>query len=61
MSIRTVYANGRFDVFDGERHIIHQPYQPSATGEQEAWSSEEQALAWWATQEAAYTANTEEE
>ena len=62
MSIRTVYADGRFDVFDGERHLIHQPYKVNDTGEQEAWDSEEQALAWWDTQKAAYTtANTEEE
>jgi len=60
MSIRTVYADGRFDVFDGERHIIHQPFKVSDTGAQEPWDSEEDALAWWDTQQAAYTANTEE-
>ena len=62
-NIRTVYASGRFDVFDGERHLIHQPYQVNATGEQEPWDSEEQALAWWDTQKASYgvtTENTEE-
>ena len=61
MSIRTVYADGRFDVFDGERHLIHQPFKPSSDGIQEAWDNEEQALKWWDTQKAAYTATTEEE
>jgi hypothetical protein len=61
MSIRTVYASGRLDVFDGERHLIHQPFRVTDTGEQEPWDSEEQALAWWDTQKAAYTATTEEE
>jgi hypothetical protein len=61
MSIRTVYASGRFDVFDGERHLIHQPFKVTDTGEQEPWDSEEQALAWWDTQKSAYTTNTEEE
>ena len=61
MSIRTVYADGRFDVFNGERHIIHQPFKPSSEGIQEPWNSEEEALAWWDTQKAAYTATTEEE
>ena len=63
-SIRTVYASGRFDVFDGERHLIHQPFRVTDTGEQEPWDSEEQALAWWDTQKAAYgivTENTKEE
>jgi hypothetical protein len=63
-SIRTVYASGRFDVFDGERHMIHQPYKINDTGEQDPWDSEEQALAWWDTQKASYgitTENTEEE
>lgn len=60
MSIRTVYADGRFDVFDGERHIIHQPFKVTDTGGQDPWDSEEQALEWWDTQKAAYTANTEE-
>jgi hypothetical protein len=61
MSIRTVYADGRFDVFNDERHVIHQPFKPSAEGIQEPWNSEEEALAWWDTQKAAYTATTEEE
>ena len=61
MSIRTVYASGRFDVFDGERHLIHQPFKVTDAGEQEPWDSEEQALAWWDTHKAAYTTNTEEE
>lgn len=64
MSIRTVYASGRFDVFDGERHLIHQPFKPTDTGDQESWDSEEQALAWWDTQKSAYgivTENTKEE
>ena len=47
MSIRTVYINGVFDVFDGERHLIHQPFKPTDTGSQELWASEEEALAWW--------------
>jgi hypothetical protein len=55
---------GRFDVFDGERHLIHQPFKVNDTGEQDPWDSEEQALAWWDTQKASYgitTENTEEE
>jgi len=60
MSIRTVYTSGGLDVFDGERQLIHQPFKPSDTGLQELWASEEEALAWWDTQKAAYTASTEE-
>jgi hypothetical protein len=44
--------------------MIHQPYKINDTGEQEPWDSEEQALAWWDTQKAAYgivTENTKEE
>jgi hypothetical protein len=62
-NIRTVYASGRFDVFDGDRQLIHQPFRPTATGSQDPWDSEEQALAWWDTQKASYgvtTENTEE-
>jgi len=47
MSIRTVYNNGVLDVFDGERHLIHQPFKPTDTGSQDLWASEEEALAWW--------------
>ena len=49
-SIRTVYLEGRFDVFYGERHLIHQPFKPTDTGSQDPWDSEEQALAWWSEQ-----------
>jgi hypothetical protein len=53
-SIRTVYASGRFDVFDGERHLIHQPFKVNDTGAQDPWDNEEQALAWWDKQKGAY-------
>jgi hypothetical protein len=63
-SIRTVYAEGRFDVYDGELHIIHQPFKPTDTGSQDPWPSEEEAMAWWDEQKATYmaskTENTEE-
>jgi hypothetical protein len=60
MSIRTVYTNGNFDVFDGERHLIHQPFKPTDTGSQDPWASEEEALAWWEATKP-QTTNTEEE
>jgi hypothetical protein len=60
MSIRTEYINGVFDVYDGERHLIHQPFKPTATGSQELWADEAEALAWWDTQKARYEENTEE-
>lgn len=59
-NIRTVYAAGRFDVFDGERHLIHQPFKPTDTGSQDPWASEEEALAWWDEQKVRYEENTEE-
>lgn len=59
MSIRTVYTNGVFDVFDSERHLIHQPFKPSDTGSQDPWANEEEALAWWETRKSNYE-NTEE-
>lgn len=61
MSIRTVYTNGIFDVFDGDRHLVNQPFKPTDTGSQDPWTSEEEALAWWATQSPNYTTTTEEE
>jgi hypothetical protein len=60
MDIRTVYTSGTFDVYDGERHLIHQPFKPTATGSQDLWASEEEALAWWDTQKSKYEENTEE-
>lgn len=59
MDIRTVYTNGTFDVFDGELHLIHQPFKPTATGAQDPWADEAEALAWWDTQKSRYE-NTEE-
>ena len=61
MSIRTVYTNGILDVFDGERHLIHQPFKPTMTGSQDPWANEEEALAWWSAQNPADTTITEEE
>jgi hypothetical protein len=60
MSIRTVYTNGILDVFDGERHLIHQPFKPTDTGSQDPWAGEEEALAWWEATKP-QTTNTEEE
>lgn len=54
MSIRTVYANGSFDVYDDERHIIHQPFRINDTGIQEPWANEAEAMIWWETQKASY-------
>jgi hypothetical protein len=49
------------DVFDGDRHLINQPFKPTDTGSQDPWTSEEEALAWWDTQKSAYITTTEEE
>ena len=54
MSIRTEYASGSFDVYDGERHLIHQPFRITDTGAQEPWVNEAEALAWWQTQKSNY-------
>jgi hypothetical protein len=60
MSIRTVYTSGTFDVFDGERHLIHQPFKPTADGSQNPFADEAEALAWWDTQKAGYGVTNEE-
>ena len=59
MSIRTIYNNGVFDVFDGDKWLIHQPFKPTDTGSQEFWNSEEEALAWWAATKPPTTESTQ--
>lgn len=35
--------------------VLAQPFKPTSTGEQESWSSEQEALDWWETQKPIYT------
>ena len=54
MSFNVLYNNGRLDVYHGEQHVIHQPFQPSSDGSQELWPDEATALAWWDSMKASY-------
>ena len=47
MTITAIYNNGVLDVFDNDQHVIHQPYRPTSTGEQPAWTDEAEAMAYW--------------
>jgi|688.fasta_scaffold442073_2 hypothetical protein len=54
MSFRILYDNGRLDVYFEEKHVIHQPFQPSSDGSQELFPNEAAALAWWDSAKAPY-------
>lgn len=47
MTITATFNNGALTVFEDERQIIYQPFRPTATGEQPAWTDEAEALAYW--------------
>lgn len=54
MSFRVIYASGGLDVFFEEKHIINQPFKPTAEGTQNPFASEEEAMAWWDSMKAPY-------
>jgi len=45
--------NVLYVILDG-RTIIAQPFKPTSSGEQVDWASEQEALAWWETQQSQY-------
>jgi hypothetical protein len=47
MAIQTQFENGVFSVIRDGRVALYQPFKPTSTGAQEAWTDEQAALDWF--------------
>jgi len=57
----TSFNGGVFEAKIGDRIVVHQPFKPTSTGAQIAWTDEADALAWWDETKASFTPPPEPE
>jgi len=57
MALTPIFFNNTLKVIDDTTNqiVTIQPFKPTATGEQEEWSSQQEAFAWWETQKSLFT------
>ena len=57
MALTPVFIQNILKVIDDTTNLVvlEQPFKPTSTGAQEEWTTQQEALDWWNTQQSLYT------